>query len=65
MQKQIGFYETQLKKHVKTAFKKTTFQTQFFSESCSTKHSLVCYQTLCYVCFTTNAKTAEKQTRPK
>jgi hypothetical protein len=30
MQKQTGFYETQLTKHVKTAFIKTVFQTQFF-----------------------------------
>jgi hypothetical protein len=50
-QKETGFYETQLKKHVKTAF-----QTQFFSELHSIKHSLVCYQTPYCVCFTANTK---------
>ena len=64
-QKQTGFYKTQLKKHVKTAFTKTAFQTHFFSEPRSTKHSLVCYQTPCCVCFTANTKAEEKQTQPK
>jgi len=55
-QKQTGFYETQLKKYVKTAF-----QTQFFSGLCSIKRNLVCYQTPCRICFAANIKVGEKQ----
>jgi hypothetical protein len=44
----------------KKCFTKTVFQTQFFSESCGTKSSLVCYQTLYCVCFTVNTKKIKK-----
>jgi hypothetical protein len=64
MQKQTGFYETQLTKHVKPAFIKTVFQTQFFSGSRNTKRSLICYQTLYRVCCTANTKAVAKQMQP-
>jgi hypothetical protein len=53
-----------VKKACKNFFIKTAFQTQFFSRPRNTKHSLVCYQTSCCVCSTTNIKANEKQTRP-
>jgi len=52
-----------VKKTCKNFFIKTAFQTQFFSRPRNTKHSLVCYQTSCCVCSTTNIKANEKQTR--
>jgi len=52
--------QNSVKKICKNCFTKTTFQTHFFSEPRSTKHSLVYYQTPCCVCFTTNTKTGKK-----
>jgi hypothetical protein len=54
-----------VKKTSKNCFIKTAFQTQFFSGSCSTKRNLICYQTLCCVCYTANTKTVTKQTQPR
>jgi hypothetical protein len=56
--------QNSVKKICKNYYIKTVFQTQFFSGSRSTKRSLVCYQTLCRVCFTANAKAGEKQMQP-
>jgi DNA integrity scanning protein DisA with diadenylate cyclase activity len=44
-----------IKKTCKNYCTKTVFQTQIFNGPRSTKHNLICYQTLYFVCFTANA----------
>ena len=56
--------QNSVKKACKNRFMKTAFQTQFFSEPYSIKHSFFSYQTLCYVFCTANIKANAKQTYP-
>ena len=62
-QKQIEFYEIQLKKHVRTASQKQRFKFNFLVGPAVQNTFFFCYRTPYCVCFNANARAGEKQTQ--
>jgi hypothetical protein len=62
-QKQTGFHETQLKKHVKTVAQKLCFKLNFLVGLAVQNTFFFCYRTPYCVCFNANARASEKQTQ--
>jgi hypothetical protein len=63
MQKQTEFYETQLKKHVKTVSQKLHFKLNFLMDQYEMQFHMLLNMLLCFFC-TTDTKIKSKHTCP-